>query len=95
VIPIGSAALLFGYLFLFAAVQGGRFVRNPLLAITEGLSSGGASAAPAGLSDQCAKDLAGYQSGKYSEPNFRRRWSLHHCPGEVPVVNSRVKGGTI
>lgn len=35
---LGSAALLVGYVLTFAAVQGGRFIRNPLAGITEGSS---------------------------------------------------------
>ena len=45
-VALASAALLVGYTLLFAAVQGGRFIRNPLLAITEPLVEPTTSSTP-------------------------------------------------
>lgn len=46
-LAVGSALVLVGYMFLFAAVQGGRFARNPWLGVTE-VYGGGASSSPTG-----------------------------------------------
>jgi len=48
VLAVGSVLLLVGYMFLFAAVQGGRFARNPWLGVTEVYGGSGASSTPTG-----------------------------------------------
>lgn len=41
---------------------------------------------PETIARNCAADLEGYLSGKYSRPNFERRWRIHHCPLPIPPV---------
>lgn len=91
-IAIGSAALLVGYLLVFAAVQGGRFTRNPLAGITE--AGAGGSGSPAGgsstvgggppivvpgASRKCQLILDNYNQGSTRWDYANSRWIAQGC----------------